>query len=106
MQKIRKISSGFIEKDLPWNYAGSFGRYDKGKEAIFEPYKNGDEDPPRFIFFISFLDRVANAKTKIDEDKLFSIARSIVESYSDKKIKTKKLFFLYNFLSQEFDLIE
>lgn len=39
MQIINAL--GFEDKDLPIHYRGSFGRFDKGRKAIFKILTNG-----------------------------------------------------------------
>ena len=104
--KIIQLTRGFIDYDKNPNKAGSFGPYDKGREAVFEIYQNGDNEPIRVRFFISFLHRMENATSPLDEDELFGDAKKILQSYEGKELKTKDLLYLYNFSTQEFHLLE
>lgn len=105
--KIIQLTQGFIDYDKNVNKAkGSFGPYDKGREAVFEIYQNGNNKPIRVRFFISFLDRMANVTSPLDEDKLFGDAKKILEIHERKELKTKDLLYLYNFSTQEFYLLE
>lgn len=103
---IQQLTNGFIDKDLPSDHQGSFGRFDKGRVAQFEI--GSDRKKVIFEFFVSFLDSVANAENvKIDENILFKKAQNVVKKYTEKldQINEPKLLFLYNFSTEEFLVI-
>jgi len=104
--EIVELTNKFIDFENFGTKSQSFGRFDKGEEAIFEMYQSGDEKPIRVRFFISFLDRMAHPNDTLDENKLYSEAKKLLEELEVKGLKTKELLYLYNFSMQEFQLLE
>ena len=100
--KIRKITNGFIDKELPVHHSGSFGQLDKGRMAIFEVKSDGKSI--KVEFFISFLDTMANNQSKIDENNLFQKAETLVKEHAEEQgfYNNGKLLFLYNFSTNDF----
>ena len=96
----------FEDKDLPVHYQGSFGRFDKGREAVFKILVNNYSIT--LEFFISFLDSITESEIKIDEKKLLDQAKEITQEISIEKDLEKlpnKMFFLYSKSRGEFDLL-
>lgn len=102
--KTVQLTEKFVDYENFGPKGQSFGDLDKGREIIFEVYPNGSSKPIRVIFFISFLQMVANASFPLDEAGLLNDAKKILGSLEDKHVKTKELLYLYNFSTNEFHL--